>query len=455
MKFLILALSFIATLPAFSAPVELIFTEHKQALHTYAGPVIKNGTFSQRLDHFSADTRVFKQRYWSTDTYASGSAPVLLYICGESACGSGAVMGMLSAHAANLKARAIAVEHRYYGQSQPFTDLATENLKYLSTDQAIADLIYFKTVMQSQGYNGKWIVMGGSYAGALAADLRAQAPEHFVGALASSAAVRPLKDLTEYDHYLARIAGPDCVPDIQKVLNEVETEIVTDEGFTRTLKKFSVTNISRREDFIYLLADIASGALQFGLRDKFCQGLHEKGVSGYVATKAEVDKIQDLSLYSAEAAEKTELSRFTGAVAMRQWFYQSCTEYGFWQNASTDNSLRVRSTQINPEYHDRLCQRLFQMPAASEVDYIFKARYLPLLDATTSNIFFTNGSNDPWRPTQLIPSFATNPQTPMLTIEGASHCEDLYRGGTPAVMNAKARFQELAREWLTQKPVKK
>ena len=448
MKFLFLALTFLTTLPAFSAPIELIFAERKQALNILVGPVIKAGTFSQRLDHFSSDTRVFKQRYWSTDTYASGSAPVLLYICGESACGQGAVMGMLSAHAANLKARAIAVEHRYYGQSQPFGDLSTENLKYLSTDQAIADLIYFKTAMQSQGYNGKWIVMGGSYAGALAANLRKQAPEHFVGALASSAAVRPLKDLTEYDHYLARIAGPDCVPDIQKVLIQVEANIVTDEGFAQTLKKFSVTNISRREDFIYLLADIASGALQFGMRDKFCQNLRERGVDGYAAVKTEVDKIQDLSLYSAEAAEKTELSRFTGSVAMRQWFYQSCTEYGFWQNASTDNNLRVRSTQINPEYHDRLCQRLFQMSAASEIDHIFNTRYLPLLDSSTSKIFYTNGTNDPWRPTQLIPNLTTNPQTPMLTIEGASHCENLYRGGTPQVMAAKAQFQDLVREWL-------
>lgn len=449
MKLTAFVLVLLTAFSSFAAPVEFLFSKHNSDVHVTVGPVIKNGVFSQRLDHFSADTRVFKQRYWSSDTYASGNAPVLLYICGEGACGSGAVMGMLSAHANQLKTRAIAIEHRYYGESQPFSDLSTENLKYLSTDQAIADLIYFKTSMQSQGYTGPWIVIGGSYAGALAADLRKQAPEHFVGALASSAAVRPLKDFSDYDHHLARLAGPDCVPDIQKTLNQIEDSIVTDEGFKQTLKKFSVTNISRRDDFLYLLSDIASGALQYGLRDKFCQGVHDKGVDGYVETKAAVDKMEDLSVYSAEAAENIELSRHKGPLGMRQWFYQSCNEYGFWQNASTNENLRVRSSQINPEYHDRLCQRLFQMRAASEVDYIFKTRYLPLLDSSTSKIFFTSGSTDPWRPTQLAPSLTGgNPQTPVMLIEGASHCEDLYRGGAPQVMAAKAKFQDLAREWL-------
>lgn len=448
MRFLISVFVLLNALQSFAAPVEFLFTNRANDVRASVGPIIKAGIFPQRLDHFSADTRVFKQRYWSTDSYASGGAPVLLYICGEGACGSGAVMGMLSAHAANLKARAIAVEHRYYGESQPFTDLATENLKYLSTDQALADLIYFKTSMQSQGYTGPWIVLGGSYAGALAADLRKQAPEHFIGALASSAAIRPLKDFSEYDHYLARLAGPDCVPDIQKALSEIESNIVTEEGFAQTLKKFSVTNISRRDDFLYLLSDITSGALQYGLRDKLCQSIHQKGVDGYVEIKAAVDKMEDLSVYSAEAAENIDLARHKGPLGMRQWFYQSCTEYGFWQNASTDETLRVRSSQINPEYHNNLCRRLFQMPAASEVDAIFKTRYLPLLDSSTSKIFFTSGANDPWRPTQLAPSLTGNPQTPMLLIDGASHCEDLSRGGTPPVMAAKTRFQELARDWL-------
>lgn len=35
------------------------------------------------------------------------------------------------------------LEHRYYGESQPFEDWATENFEYLNVDQALADVASF------------------------------------------------------------------------------------------------------------------------------------------------------------------------------------------------------------------------------------------------------------------------------------------------------------------------
>jgi hypothetical protein len=50
---------------------------------------------------------------------------------------------MAQAHSAKL----ISLEHRYYGESQPFTNdeggWSTENLKWLNTSQALADTSLF------------------------------------------------------------------------------------------------------------------------------------------------------------------------------------------------------------------------------------------------------------------------------------------------------------------------
>jgi len=37
----------------------------------------------------------------------------------------------------------VSLEHRYYGESQPYESWATENLEYLNTRQALADIAQF------------------------------------------------------------------------------------------------------------------------------------------------------------------------------------------------------------------------------------------------------------------------------------------------------------------------
>ena len=71
---------------------------------------------------------------------------------------------------ANYEALLISLEHRYYGDSQPFDDWSTPNLKYLTSQQALADIASFIDA-QNDSFNRKadWIVIGGSYPGALAA----------------------------------------------------------------------------------------------------------------------------------------------------------------------------------------------------------------------------------------------------------------------------------------------
>jgi hypothetical protein len=68
----------------------------------------------------------------------------------------------------------VILEHRYYGTSFPVPDMSIENMRFLTTEQALADTAYFAENIVFEGLedleltasDAPWIVYGGSYAGA-------------------------------------------------------------------------------------------------------------------------------------------------------------------------------------------------------------------------------------------------------------------------------------------------
>lgn len=83
----------------------------------------------------------------------------------------------------------VVIEHRYYGSSMPTPDLSTENLRFLTTDQALADQAYFAKNVVFAGLedhaltapNVAYLAYGGSYAGAFVAFLRKLYPDVYWG----------------------------------------------------------------------------------------------------------------------------------------------------------------------------------------------------------------------------------------------------------------------------------
>jgi hypothetical protein len=95
------------------------------------------------------DHRQFKQRYFEFLDYhgAAATGPVFLRICGESSC-DGIPNDYLAVLAKKFGAAVVTPEHRYYGKSSPFQSLTTENLRFLSSKQALFDLAVFRQYYQ-------------------------------------------------------------------------------------------------------------------------------------------------------------------------------------------------------------------------------------------------------------------------------------------------------------------
>ena len=160
--------------------------------------------FENQLDHFNPnDDRTYKQRYWYNDKFYSGQeaqGPVFLYICGEWTCTPPDEQMFPMMVGADHSALLYSLEHRYYGDSQPFDDWSTDNLEYLSSEQALADIATFIDSQNDRlGYKADWIVIGGSYPGALSAWFKSQYPDHAIGAWSSSGVIHAVKDFKSFD----------------------------------------------------------------------------------------------------------------------------------------------------------------------------------------------------------------------------------------------------------------
>lgn len=95
-----------------------------------------------------------------------------------------------SAQAAMFNAVVIGLEHRFYGTSQPFGgDTNVTSLRLLNTEQALADLVYFRMFKAKEYPGSKWVLFGGSYSGTLSAWARLKFPHLFAASIASSAPV--------------------------------------------------------------------------------------------------------------------------------------------------------------------------------------------------------------------------------------------------------------------------
>lgn len=130
----------------------------------------------------------------------------------------------------------LAVEHRYYGASIPTPDLSTRNLRFLTSQQALADLSTFipfiQNVLNFKSSTHALLTFGGSYPGALSAWARRKFPDLIFAAVASSAPVQLRLNFGKYLHGVAvsvsnpHIGGSDrCRESIQEAFMIAEQEI--------------------------------------------------------------------------------------------------------------------------------------------------------------------------------------------------------------------------------------
>lgn len=421
--------------------------------------------FQQRIDHFHAkDSRTFGQRYVYDTKYAkSGTAsPVVFYVCGEGNCMDGELGGSEQQLAQNLGANIVALEHRFYGESQPFKQLTAKNLTYLTMEQAIEDLATFqKWLSAKKGLTGKWVAIGGSYPADLAAIYRMKHPELASGAIASSACAKFSDGTDDSDRVAAQTAGPTCVKSYRDhVLDPILLAMGNPTAMAPYKAAFDAADIVDDLDFIGALTGMSIFDVQEYGSSEFCASLEtadplksfSQHLNGFVHVWG--TRLIDWS-YTGLAT--TTASHYGGALGFRQWVYQGCTQIGVFSAAimkANPNTAESLSSTLTDALPAKYCGSLFGLRHAPTIDEMNKKYYDPMLDPKTSNILFVSGSNDPaCFPFSISRENGndTNPNTRTFTVDGGSHCQDLQpprATDSASLQQARALELELAGEWV-------
>lgn len=161
----------------------------------------------------------------------------------------------------------VVLEHRYYGESFPTPDLSTENLRFLTTQQALADTAYFAQNVVFEGMEDKnltapnvpYIAYGGSYAGAFVAFLRVIYPDIFFGAISSSGVTKAIYDYWEYYEPIRQYGPRECIKTTQKLTHILDNLLSESKnGNSRLIDQykdvFGLGNLTYNDDFASVLS---------------------------------------------------------------------------------------------------------------------------------------------------------------------------------------------------------
>jgi len=392
-------------------------------------------------------------RYWFDATYYKPGGPVIILQSGEADASARLPFlqkGLLHELAVATNGIGVVMEHRYYGTSWPVPDLSTENLRFLTTQQALADAAYFAQNIKFPGLEKygdltskttAYLGYGGSYSGAFNAFLRVQYPDVFWGTISSSGVTKAIYDFWEYYEPVATYGPPDCIA-AQKTFTHIVDNIVigkNNSDLTTELKTaFGLENITHIADFANQLAggvgnwqslnwDPAISSPEFY---NFCANISDSDVL-YPETESLRSKVNYLIKegdYTPNTTLENQMLNYIGYVNLtavsqctgsqdscfgnynvtyyeqdsladdwRSWPYQYCTEWGYLQTGSgvPQDQLPLISRTIDLPYETLVCKYAFNITTAPDLEAVNKYGGYNI---SYPRLAIIDGEWDPWRP---------------------------------------------------------
>lgn len=442
--------------------------------------------FNQSLDHFKpGDSRTWLQRYWINWEHYKTGGPVLIMIGGEGEANPVWMnTGAWKDYASSVNGAMMLLEHRYYGKSHPTQDLSVKNLNWLTSQQALADIASFITsINQQHNIKGRWIALGGSYPGSLAAWARLKYPHLIHGSVSTSG---PLKAKADFYEYLEVVtdaldkARPDCSATLHDALKKVQVMTHKRSNWGSITNMFNLCtpfNGNALVDITNLFETLVGnfeGIVQYNKDNRDFEGAKWTNITIDTLCSMMDDNqlgssldrlkaVNDLSLkmseekcldhtYKSMVSELQEVSwDSTGAAGGRQWTYQTCTEFGWYQ--SSDSPKLNLGKLIPVRFFEYMCTDIFG--PKFDIDLINKGvedtnTYYGGLDIEVTNTVFVHGTTDPWHRMGITKTNKSGMEA--ILIPGTAHCANMYPPSPqdpPALVAARKRIGELISEWVS------
>ncbi|EAR86508.2 serine carboxypeptidase S28 family protein (macronuclear) [Tetrahymena thermophila SB210] len=457
--------------------------------------------FDQLVDHIGFETgdKTFKQKYLIKDDYYRYDKGPILFYCGNEApvdFSFGGAGFMHTTLAQELNALVVFMEHRYFGESQPFgtekESFKKGNNKYLTSFQAINDyakfLVWFKKSLGCGDDECPVVAFGASYGGMLSAWIRMKFPEIIDVSLASSAPIflyenregidetlfykivtdtyeqngcntqihRAMNILTD----LINSPVPSFLFKIQnkKILNEINEGMktckpITDQDNLDVLRSYIDQAYSYMSMFNYPQEGHFVSKMPAWPANYSCtpfEAINDKSTISqlFQAVKKSVDVYYDFE-------EQKECTNFntgsTGEINTSAYEILTCADIvqPIHPNGVTD---MFYDQPWDKDSYQQYCQETFGL--TPNYDYVLNF-YGGKNDEEMkqfTRIIFSNGLLDPWQsgsPTKYI-----SDDLPIINMYAAAHCSDLrlpQNGDVESVIQARIQEEKYIKQWIQEK----
>lgn len=376
---------------------------------------------------------------------------------------------------------------RYWGESNPFTELTAETLQYLDLPQSVYDMTYFAKNVELEfdvtngggnAPNSPWVLVGGSYPGALAAWTSIIDPDVFWAYHASSAVVEAIYDFYPYFEAVERAIPRNCSNDLRAVATYI------DEVFEKGNKQdiydlqamFGLELLDHADDFA---AAIAAPLWSWQSKEEtvfeFCDQIEgdsystgSKGVGVDAALKAYAAWINETTGASCHQYDCSTYNTNikwndpTDIEGDRQWNWMLChNPFSWWQVGPPKNDgQHLVSAQLRPDHFQRQCALMFPETNGfvAGSDKGWTADHLNLYtggwDADFTRVMFVNGEFDPWIEATVGSRHrpggprVTSEQTPIFTIKNGNHVPELILDDVPEETSVLPYQLAVMKKWL-------
>jgi hypothetical protein len=429
--------------------------------------VIEDKWITQKLDNFNPfDTRTWQMRYFENTEYLQPGGPIIIFLGGEWEISPGRVTGgHLYDLAKEFNGSIYYTEHRYYGKSRPTEDLSVDNMRFLTIEQALEDVIKFIDFLKRTTpalKNSKVFVAGGSYSATMAVWIRQKYPHVIDAAWASSAPLDAKVDFKEYKEIMTQsikiVGGEECLELFEEGFKEMERIIETG-NYTKLEEDFNLCEpLQAPQDlphFVYEVSDLVANLVQShrpGRIEAGCKFLTNEKFTDPVeaiGTWVNIGSSECLDMSYENAVAKFSKIEYSPNI-MRQWIYQTCSHFGWYQTSTSEN--QVFGTIYNVDYFIQICADFYDNIFTNEIleenvrnTNIVYGAYNPAV----TQVYFTHGHLDPWRAVGLQVDLSERAPTTIIPL--AAHVADMdsiSEKDSEEMRASKERIRELFIDWL-------
>ena len=307
-----------------------------------------------------------------------------------------------------------------------------------------------------------WVLIGGSYPGALTAWINQKAPGVFYAYHASSAVVETITDFYTYFAPVEEALPRNCSADVRAVVRYVD-HILTNGDADEILelkKGFGLGYLDHKNDFaVQVSIPLRQWQENEAYVQEFCDYLETTGQTHISLSNPDgVGLATALPLYMSFINQTQGVScaadNYTACNThvneeqfndpsdfddMRQWDWLCChNPFGWWQvGPPTTDGTNIISQYANVHFYTRQCPLIF--PTTNGFSSGLASGFTPEhLDLYTNGwngdferVIFVNGEVDPWRSATVSSDYrpggrkASTDSNPIFVVPGGNHCPEL------------------------------